>query len=43
MEQCGGDGKMWDRLDLEIKNDLGAMKSRGPRGAGLEYRTCLLV
>ena len=38
MEQCGGDGKIWDRLGLEIRNDLDAMKSGGQRGAGLEYR-----
>ena len=43
MEQCGGDGKIWDRLGLEIRNDLDAMKSGGQRGAGLEYRIGLLV
>lgn len=43
MEQCGGDGKMCDRLGVEIRNALGAMKSGGQRGAGLEYRICLLV
>lgn len=43
MEQCGGDGKIWDRLGLEIRNDLDAMKSGGQRGAGVEYSICLLV